>query len=102
MSIRTTVIALCLLCGTCILTRAQEPHRQKHSINFGLRSPQPEETLPKGKGEVSIPQIKEKTAAVAGCSRPAKSYPNINKKANLNHHDYKKNVMGESSHFTEI
>lgn len=64
MSIRTTVIALCLLCCTCVLTEAQEPHRQKHSVNFGLRSPQPEETLPKGKGKVSIPQRKEKTAAV--------------------------------------
>ncbi|MBO5709647.1 MAG: glycoside hydrolase family 2, partial [Bacteroidales bacterium] len=64
MNIRSTVLAICLLCGTCILTRAQEPHRQKHSINFGLKSPQPEETLPKGKGKVSIPQRKEKTAAV--------------------------------------
>lgn len=64
MSIRTTVTALCLLCGTCVLSQAQEPHRQKHSVNFGLRSPQPEETLPQGRGKADSPQRKEKTPAV--------------------------------------
>ena len=64
MNIRTTVTALCLLCGTCVLSQAQEPHRQKHSVNFGLRSPQPEETLPQGRGKADSPQRREKTAAV--------------------------------------
>jgi len=67
MNIRTTVTALCLLCGTCVLSQAQEPHRQKHSVNFGLRSPQPEETLPQGRGKADSPQRKEKTPAVTSC-----------------------------------
>lgn len=56
MNIRTFIITLSILWGNVYVTTAQSPHIQKLSTNFGLASPQPEETLPVSRAEVKMPQ----------------------------------------------
>ena len=47
----------------CISAGGQTPHKQMLSTNFGLPSPQPEETLPKSSVPVQMPERVAKVAA---------------------------------------
>ena len=52
---------LAVLCSVTL--SAQQPHQQMLSTNFGLPSPQPEETLPKSSVPVQMPERVAKVAA---------------------------------------
>ena len=65
MNVRTFIITATILSFSSVL-HAQTVHRQKLSTNFGLASPQSEESLPVSKVPVVWPERKEKTPAVAG------------------------------------
>ena len=61
MTVRKSFVSLALVLLFSSALNAQKPHKQMLSTNFGLRSPQPEETLPASTVPVQFPQRVEKT-----------------------------------------
>ena len=62
--IRKFFVSLICTVFCALQISAQNPHKQKLSTNFGLASPQPEETLPVSSVPVTMPQRVEKKPSV--------------------------------------
>ena len=63
MTFRNNFVSLTLAVLCSVTLSAQQPHQQMLSTNFGLPSPQPEETLPKSTVPVQMPERVAKVAA---------------------------------------